>query len=68
MGGRSSVSGLTVTVFGTTGMVGRLLVSRLGRVGTQVVVPYRCDEYDIQPVRVMGDLGQIHPKVRTAHG
>jgi hypothetical protein len=30
MGGRSSVSGLTVTVFGTTGMVGRLLVNRLG--------------------------------------
>lgn len=32
----------------------------IGRVGTQVIVPYRGDDYDILPMRVMGDLGQIH--------
>jgi hypothetical protein len=30
VGGRSSVGGLTVTVFGATGFVGRYLVNRLG--------------------------------------
>lgn len=63
MGGRSSVSGLTVTVFGATGYIGRLLVNRLGRIGTQVIVPYRCDDYDVLSMRLMGDLGRIHLNV-----
>lgn len=63
--GRSSVSGLTVTVFGGSGHVGRHLVNRLGRIGTQVVVPFRGDEYDVLSLRVMGDLGRIHLNVRT---
>ena len=54
------MSGLTVTVFGGFGYVGRHLVNRLGRIGTQVVVPYRGDEYDVLSMRVMGDLGRIH--------
>lgn len=28
--------------------------------GTLVVVPHRGDDYDIQPMKVMGDLGQIN--------
>lgn len=40
-GGRSSVSGVTATVFGCAGFLGRYVVNKLGRVGTQVIVPYR---------------------------
>ena len=59
-GGRSSVSGLTVTVFGATGFVGRYVVNRLGKMGSQIVVPFRGDEHATRHLRVMGDLGQIH--------
>lgn len=37
----------------------------LGRMGSQVIVPYRCDMYDIMHLRPMGDLGQIIFLVRT---
>ena len=59
-GGRSSVSGLTVTVFGATGFVGRYVVNRLGKMGSQIVIPYRCDEHDTRHLKLAGDLGQIH--------
>jgi hypothetical protein len=35
-GGRSSVSGVTATVFGASGFYGRYIVDRLGRIGSQV--------------------------------
>uniref|UniRef100_A0A8C6XUU3 NADH dehydrogenase [ubiquinone] 1 alpha subcomplex subunit 9, mitochondrial n=1 Tax=Naja naja TaxID=35670 RepID=A0A8C6XUU3_NAJNA len=57
--GRSSVSGIVATVFGATGFIGRYIVNHLGRVGSQVVIPYRCDEYDLLYLRPMGDLGQL---------
>ncbi|XP_062990469.1 NADH dehydrogenase [ubiquinone] 1 alpha subcomplex subunit 9, mitochondrial [Elgaria multicarinata webbii] len=57
--GRSSVSGITATVFGATGFLGRYVVNRLGRIGSQVIIPYRCDQYDIMYLRPMGDLGQL---------
>ncbi|KAG9290881.1 hypothetical protein G9A89_011031 [Geosiphon pyriformis] len=59
-GGRSSVSGHIATVFGCTGFLGRYVVSKLAKKGTQVVIPYR-DEDQKRPLKVMGDLGQIVP-------
>uniref|UniRef100_G1KVP9 NADH dehydrogenase [ubiquinone] 1 alpha subcomplex subunit 9, mitochondrial n=1 Tax=Anolis carolinensis TaxID=28377 RepID=G1KVP9_ANOCA len=32
---------------------------RTGRIGSQVVIPYRCDQYDLMYLRPMGDLGQL---------
>eukprot|EP01134_Creolimax_fragrantissima_P006366 CFRG6366T1 len=59
-GGRVSVSGHTVTVLGATGQIGRYLVQRLGRMGTQMVIPYRGDEMHFRHLRPMGDVGQIN--------
>lgn len=30
-----------------------------GRIGSQVIIPYRCDQYDLMYLRPMGDLGQL---------
>lgn len=49
---------MIATVFGATGFLGRYVVNALARTGTQVVVPYRCDDIDMQHLRQMGDLGQ----------
>ncbi|KAI8442779.1 NADH dehydrogenase 1 alpha subcomplex 9, partial [Phakopsora pachyrhizi] len=58
--GRHSNSGLVATVFGATGFLGRYLVHKLAKKGTQVIVPYR-EEDSKRHLRVMGDLGQIVP-------
>ncbi|KAM4618640.1 NADH dehydrogenase [ubiquinone] 1 alpha subcomplex subunit 9, mitochondrial [Polymixia lowei] len=58
-GGRSSSSGIAATVFGATGFLGRYVVNRLGRMGSQIIIPHRCDQYDLMYLRPMGDLGQI---------
>lgn len=58
--GRSAISGQVATVFGCTGFLGRYLVAKLAKAGTQVVVPFR-DEDDKRHLKVMGDLGQIVP-------
>lgn len=58
-GGRSSFNGTVATVFGASGFLGRALVNRLGKMGTQVVVPYRGDPSQVQPLKLAGDLGQI---------
>ena len=39
--------------------------SFLGRTGSQVIVPYRCEPYDTMHLRPMGDLGQIIFMVRA---
>jgi len=56
--GYSAVSGHRVTVFGCTSFLGRYVVSKLGKMGTQVVVPYR-EEDEARIFKPMGDLGQI---------
>ncbi|KIM28918.1 hypothetical protein M408DRAFT_328984 [Serendipita vermifera MAFF 305830] len=58
--GRSAVTGHVATVFGCTGFLGRYVVAKLAKRGTQVVVPYR-DENTKRHLRPMGDLGQIVP-------
>jgi NAD(P)-dependent dehydrogenase (short-subunit alcohol dehydrogenase family) len=52
----SSSSGHVATVFGATGFLGKYLVSKLGKQGTQVVIPYRDLEWAL-PLKVCGDLG-----------
>jgi len=59
-GGRHSVTGHVATVFGCTGQLGRYIVAKLARQGTQVVVPYR-DADEARFLKPMGDLGQIVP-------
>lgn len=58
-GGRMSVSGITATVFGANGFLGRYVVSAIGQSGGRVVCPHRCDELDLQHLWPMGDLGNI---------
>ena len=60
-GGRSSVSGVTATIFGCSGFLARYVAQSLGNLGTQLVLPYRCDDVDVQHLRTMGDLGQVVP-------
>ncbi|XP_033112885.1 NADH dehydrogenase [ubiquinone] 1 alpha subcomplex subunit 9, mitochondrial-like [Anneissia japonica] len=59
-GGRSSFSGMSVGVFGASGFLGRYIVNRLGKQGTQIVIPHRCDPYYVLHMKLMADLGQIH--------
>ncbi|CAL5436484.1 unnamed protein product [Camellia sinensis] len=60
-GGRSSVSGIISAVFGATGFLGRYLVQRLAKMGSQVLVPFRGSEDSHRHLKLMGDLGQIVP-------
>ncbi|KAG8438857.1 hypothetical protein GDO86_005155 [Hymenochirus boettgeri] len=57
--GRSASSGIVATVFGSSGFLGRYVVNGLGKIGSQVILPHRCDPYDIKHLRPMGDLGQL---------
>ncbi|KAL1528012.1 hypothetical protein AB1Y20_009383 [Prymnesium parvum] len=59
-GGRSSVSGIKATVFGCTGFLGSYVVTRLGKIGSTVVLPYRGDEIYTRKLKPMGDLGQMN--------
>jgi hypothetical protein len=58
-GGRQSVSGVVATVFGSTGFLGRYVVSSIGEAGGRAICPHRCDDMDMQHLRPMGDLGNI---------
>ncbi|XP_030754524.1 NADH dehydrogenase [ubiquinone] 1 alpha subcomplex subunit 9, mitochondrial [Sitophilus oryzae] len=58
-GGRSSFNGVVATVFGSTGFVGRYVCNKLGKIGTQLILPYRGDNYDPMRLKLCGDLGQV---------
>ncbi|XP_055855019.1 NADH dehydrogenase [ubiquinone] 1 alpha subcomplex subunit 9, mitochondrial [Episyrphus balteatus] len=58
-GGRSSFNGIVATVFGCTGFVGRYVCNKLGKVGTQMILPYRADHGEAIRLKVSGDLGQV---------
>lgn len=58
-GGRSSFSGIVATIFGAQGFVGSATVNRLAKEGSQIVVPYRGDVYNLRELRLLGDLGQV---------
>ncbi|KAI5641955.1 3-beta hydroxysteroid dehydrogenase/isomerase family domain-containing protein [Phthorimaea operculella] len=58
-GGRSSFNGIVCTVFGATGFLGRYVCNKLGKIGTQMILPYRSDFYDAQRLKCAGDLGQV---------
>lgn len=57
-GGRSSLGGHTVTVFGATGFLGRYIVNRMARAGNTVVIPFR-EEMAKRHLKVTGDLGRV---------
>jgi len=58
-GGRSSFSGHVVTVFGANGLIGNAVVNQLGKIGCQVICPYRGEAYFYRQLKLAGDLGQI---------
>lgn len=58
-GGRSSFNGMVATVFGSTGFIGRYVCNKLGKIGTQMILPYRCDQYETARLKCAGDLGQV---------
>ncbi|XP_075234464.1 NADH:ubiquinone oxidoreductase subunit 39 [Lycorma delicatula] len=58
-GGRSSFSGIVATVFGANGFLGEHVCNRLGKIGSQIIVPYRGDAYELIKLRLVGDLGQV---------
>ncbi len=52
---------MTVTIFGCTGFLGRYVAQALGKMGSQLVLPHRCDDLDMQHLKTMGDLGMVVP-------
>lgn len=58
-GGRSSFNGIVATVFGCTGFLGRYVCNKLGKSGSQMILPYRGDDSDAIRLKVTGDLGQV---------
>jgi len=59
LGGRSSNSGITATVFGAYGFVGRYFINELGACGSRVYVPFRGCEMEVRHLKPMFDLGQV---------
>jgi len=59
LGGRASNSGITATVFGGYGFVGRYLINELGKCGSRVYVPYRGCELEVRHLKPMFDHGQL---------
>jgi NADH dehydrogenase (ubiquinone) 1 alpha subcomplex subunit 9 len=39
--------------------LGKAVCNKLGKVGTQLIIPYRGEYYDVHPLKLCGDLGQV---------
>jgi NADH dehydrogenase (ubiquinone) 1 alpha subcomplex subunit 9 len=50
---------MVATVFGATGFLGGNLINKLGKIGTQLIIPYRGDAYFTRELKLTGDLGQV---------
>jgi len=59
--GRQSISGITATCFGATGFVGRYVVAKLGKCGSNCIIPYRGTGLNTRHLKLMGDLGKVVP-------
>jgi len=57
--GRSANSGITATVFGAYGFIGRYIMEELGQIGTRVYVPFRGCELEVRHLKTAFDLGQL---------
>lgn len=58
-GGRSSFNGMVVTIFGATGFLGPMVGYKFGKLGSQMIYPYRGDFYPAMRLKPTGDLGQV---------
>jgi len=54
-------SHLVATVFGCTGFIGAYIVSRLLKIGAQVVIPYRGEEKEFNHLKPESEVGQLVP-------
>lgn len=59
IGRSSSLGGTAVCVFGATGPLGKILIQRLANRGAKIIIPYRCDDANLGPLKIMGDLGKL---------
>lgn len=59
--GRSSVSGITATIFGASGFLGKYVCNKFGQIGSKCILPHRGDEVDVRHLKLTGDLGMINP-------
>ena len=41
------------------------LIFLAGKCGSQVIIPYRGDQYDVDRLKILGDLGQVLFQVGT---
>ena len=64
-GGRHSVSGITATVFGSYGFVGRYFMDQLGKCGSRAYAPFRGDELEMREVRQTDVRPRPAPVIRT---
>lgn len=58
-GGRSSFNGMIVSIFGCTGFLGPYVAYKFGKIGSQMILCYRGDYYDVMRLKPCGDLGQV---------
>lgn len=58
-GGRSSFNGMVVSIFGSTGFLGKYVANHFGKIGSQMICCYRGDYYPAMMLKPAGDLGQV---------